>query len=94
MAEAHKISNIVITANFLFLYLYLPSLFAHCKISKFEIQCLWVPEDYISRLQTSLVLLILNGTAEMKLTILAFLYCGEFVRFTHKKPSEQQTSYV
>ena len=65
-------------------------------MSKFEIQCLWVPEDYISRLQTSLVLLILNGTAEMKLATLAFLYCGlsKTLRFTYKKRSEQQTSCV
>ena len=35
---------------------------------------------YISRLQTLLVFLILNGTAKMKLAILAFLYCGEIVK--------------
>ena len=37
-------------------------------------------EDYISRLQTSLVKLILNGTAKTKLAILAFLHCGEIVK--------------
>ena len=37
-------------------------------------------EDYILRLQTSLVLFISYGTAKMKLAILAFLYCGEFVK--------------
>ena len=35
---------------------------------------------YISRLQTLLVFLILNGTAKMKLAILPFLYCGEIVK--------------
>ena len=31
-------------------------------------------------LDTLLVILILNGTAKTKLAILAFLYCGEFVK--------------
>ena len=39
-----------------------------------------VKGHYISRLQTLLVFLILNGTAKMKLAILAFLYCGEIVK--------------
>ena len=36
--------------------------------------------DYISRLQTLLVFLILNNTAKVKLAILAFLYCTEIVK--------------
>ena len=36
--------------------------------------------EYLSRLQTLLVLLILNGTAKTKLAILAFLCCGEIVK--------------
>ena len=31
-------------------------------------------------LQTTLVQFISNGTAKTKLAILAFLYCGEFVK--------------
>ena len=34
----------------------------------------------MSRLQTSLVQFLFNGTAKAKLAILAFLYCGEFVK--------------
>ena len=36
--------------------------------------------DYLSRLQTLMVFLILKGTAKTKLAILAFLYCGEIVK--------------
>ena len=36
--------------------------------------------DYLSRLQTSLVFLILIGLAKTKLAILPFLYCGEIVK--------------
>ena len=36
--------------------------------------------DYISRLQTLLVFLILNNTAKVKLAILAFLYCTAKVK--------------
>ena len=37
--------------------------------------------DYLSRLETLLlVFLTFNGTAKMKLVILAFLYCGESVK--------------
>ena len=36
--------------------------------------------DYLSRLQTLLVFLILNGIAKTKLAILAFLDCGEIVK--------------
>ena len=36
--------------------------------------------DYLSRLQTLLDVLILNGTAEAKLAILAFLYYEEIVK--------------
>ena len=44
------------------------------------------------RFQISLVLLISNGTAKTKLAMLAFLWCGEFVktsnwyRFNEKSP--------
>ena len=47
------------------------SWFAPHDVSKYEIR-FQVLEDYMSRLQTSLVLLILNGTAKAKLAILAF----------------------
>ena len=35
---------------------------------------------YLSKLQTLLVFLILNGRAKMKLVILPFLCCGEIVK--------------
>ena len=41
---------------------------------------------HISRLQILLVFLMLNGTAKMKLAILAFLYCGEIVKNSIKDP--------
>ena len=37
-------------------------------------------EYYILGLQTSLVWLISNGTANTKLAILTFLYCGKFLK--------------
>ena len=46
-------------------------------VGKCEITYLWVSEDYISRLRTSLFLFISNGTAKAKLAILACLYCGK-----------------
>ena len=36
--------------------------------------------DYISSLESLVVLLISNGTAKTKLAILPFWYCGEFVK--------------
>ena len=36
--------------------------------------------DYLSRLQTLLIFLILNGTAKTKLAILPFLCCEEIVK--------------
>ena len=36
--------------------------------------------DYLSRLQTLLVFLILNGTAKEKLAMLAFLQCKDIVK--------------
>ena len=49
-----------------------------------------VKKDYLSRLQTLLVLIILNGTAKMKLAILVFLYCGQIV----KNSNETRLDYV
>ena len=48
--------------------------------SKCKLKCQLVQEDYISMWQTSLVLLIFNGTARTQLAILAFMYCEEFVK--------------
>ena len=36
--------------------------------------------DYLSRLQTLLVFLILDGMAKMKLAVLPFLCCGEILK--------------
>ena len=40
-------------------------------------------KDYLSRLQTLLVFLILNGMAKTKLAILPFLCCGEIAPLAH-----------
>ena len=56
------------------------SLFALHDASKCKIRYQWVKGDYIWRLWNSLFLLISNDTAKTKLAILAFLYCGEFVK--------------
>ena len=39
-----------------------------------------VKRDYLSRLQTLFVILILNGMAKTKLAVLPFLCCGEIVK--------------
>ena len=64
------------------------SLFAPTDASKYEIRNQGVYEDFISRLNTLLDYLIFNGRAKTKLAMLAFLYCGEFV-----KNSIGQTKY-
>ena len=46
--------------------------------------------DYLSRLQTLLVFLILIGLAKTKLAILPFLYCGEIV----KTPIAQKANFM
>ena len=43
--------------------------------------------DYLSRLQTLLLFLILNGIAKTKFAIWAFLCCGEIVK-NSKGPNE------
>ena len=54
-------------------YLLFPNCFITYDVGKCEIRYLWVQEDYISGLRTSLFLFISNGTAKAKLAILAFL---------------------
>ena len=77
-SHSHKVGNNGIVANFVFPFI--------CSfLHYFELEVLVNVKldgkrDYISMLETLLVLLILNGTAKKKLTILAFLYCGEFVK--------------
>ena len=51
---------------YILIYLQFPSLFAPHNVSKCEIKYKWVWEDYISWLQTSLFLFIVNATAKMK----------------------------
>ena len=77
-SKTHNIGNIGIIANLIvpyicsfLLYLYYFTL-VNVKLD--------VHEDYILKLQISLVLFISNGKAKTKLVILAFLYCGEFVK--------------
>ena len=49
-------------------------------VSKYGNRCQCEEEDYMLRLQISLLLFISNGRAKTKLGILAFLCCGEFVK--------------
>ena len=83
-SQMYKIGNIVIISLTLYSYkiAVLSSLFTPIDVSKCEIRCQLVQEHYISRLQTSFISLVnsLYGTAKTKLTILAFLYCGEFLK--------------
>ena len=63
------------------IYLQFPSLFATYDVSKCEIRYQWILEVYyISRLQTSLVQFLSDGTAKTKLATLEFLYCLDFVK--------------
>ena len=61
-------------------YLQFSSLFALTVFSKCEIRDQGVREDYISGLNALLKQLLFNGRAKMKLAMLAFLYCIEFVK--------------
>ena len=70
-SQTHKIG---IIANFLLPFTWC-FLTARYGARKCEIRYYWVKEDYISRLQTSLLWFISYGTLE---TTLAFLYCGEW----------------
>ena len=45
-------------------------------------------------MQTSLVLSISNCTAKTKLAILAFLYCGEFVKISRDADMQAQLKLV
>ena len=62
------------------IHLQFPLLFVAYDFNKYEIRYQWVQEDYVSRLRTSLVQFLSNGTAKMKLAILAFLHCENFVK--------------
>ena len=83
-SQTQKIGNIAIIAiivNFVFQYIFLfRPLFALYDVGKCEIRCHWVQEDYILMMQTSVIEFSSNGVAKTKLAILAFLYCGRFVK--------------
>ena len=71
----HKVGNVEIYANFLFLHV---SSFLHLTYaSKCGTRNQRVHQDYCSRLDALLDLLIFNGRAKTKL---AMLYCREFVK--------------
>ena len=57
-----------------------PSLSVPYSVSKCEIRYLWAQENYISRYILHWSFFISNGTAQMKLPILAFLYHGKIVK--------------
>ena len=83
-SQKHKVGNVGIIVNFDFsIYLQFSSFFLHQLVlytSKCEIGNQGVYNDYISRLHASLNHLIFDGKAKTKLAILAFLYCGGFVK--------------
>ena len=60
--------------------LHFSSLLAPTDVSECEIRNQGVRKDYNSNLHTSLDLMIFNGRAKSKLAMLAFLYCGDFVK--------------
>ena len=62
------------------IYLQFSSLFGPTDASKCEIRNQREYEDYIRRFHTLLDNLIFDGTAKMKLTVLTFLLCREFVK--------------
>ena len=56
------------------------SSFASTDVGEYEIRNQGIDEDYFSRLHALLDCLNFNGRAITKLTMLTFLYCGEFVK--------------
>ena len=75
--EYIKVGNVGIIANFVFSYICSFLLYLHQPML---VNVKLEAKDYISRLHTLLDLLIFNGTAKMKLTMLEFLCCGELVK--------------
>ena len=84
-SQIHKVG---IVANFVFPYTYLQcsSLFSPTDESMSKVRNQGIGGGFFSRLQTSLVQLILNRRVTTKLAILAFLYCGEFVKNSNGWP--------
>ena len=62
------------------IYLWFFSLFFPTDVRFLEIRSQGVYEDYVSKLNALLDWVILNGRAKTKLAMLAFLYCGKFVK--------------
>ena len=80
-SQSHKVGNVGIIANFVLPYICSLLLFlGHFAAGKRQIKCQWVQYNCISRFNILLVWYFSNGTAKTKLAILAFLYCGVFVK--------------
>ena len=79
--QTHNFGSMGITANFIFpLFFQFSSLFLPNDIGKCEIGNQGVLEDCISRLHILLNLFIFDGRVKTKLSMMAFLYWGEFVK--------------
>ena len=83
-SQAHKVGNVGVIANFIFLYISSFLLYLHQLMLvnvKLEIKG-WMRITFHGYIYIYILLdkLILNGTAKMKLAMLAFLYCREFVK--------------
>ena len=81
-SQTHKVVNVDIICICICIPIYLQfsSIFALTDFSKCEIRKQGVRKDYISKLHTSLDCLIFSSRGQMKLAMLAFLYCEEFVK--------------
>ena len=79
-SRSHKVGNNDINANFVFPHNCSFLHYLHLYVNKCEIRWSVSKREFLSRLQTLLAFLILNGMAKMKLAILPFLCCGQIVK--------------
>ena len=79
LSQPHKVGNNGININ-LISHTYIFNFLYHVDLKMLVKVKSDVTRDYLSRLQSLLVFLILNLTEITKLAILAFLYCEEIVK--------------
>ena len=87
-SRTHKIGNIGIIANFLFSHISSSFFICTMMLVNVKLDISGYRKITFSKLQTSLVKLIFNGTAKTNLVILTFLCCWEFA----KNPSRFNSS--
>ena len=91
LSQPHKVGNNGININ-LISHTYIFNFLYHLDLKMLVKVKSDVKRDYIKRLQTLLVFLILNLTERTKLAILAFLYCGEIVKNCNVLPHQSDLS--